>query len=327
MAREQASASLEFFAQDFQAVAENVEKVVHGKPEVIRRALLCLFADGHLLIEDVPGVGKTSLARAIAQSLELSFSRIQFTPDLVPADVTGTDFYSQRTEELTFRPGPVFTQVLLADELNRASPRTQAALLEAMEENQVTVGGRTEPLERPFFVIATQNSVEMRGTYPLPEAQLDRFLLRVDVGYPPPGSEVDILRTHRAGRRDQELAAVLSATDLLRMAELAATVHVSEPVYDYIVRLVGATRKHPMLTLGGSPRASIALLRTSRVLAAANARDHVRPADVKELAHAALAHRVLRTPDAELNEVTVHDVIDEIVGREPVPTRLMPDRR
>ncbi|MBL7500890.1 MoxR family ATPase [Frankia sp. CNm7] len=311
------------FAQDFRAIAQNIETSIHGKSDVIKKALVCLFAEGHLLIEDVPGVGKTSLARAIARTLDLAFGRIQFTPDLVPADVTGTDFYSQRTEELTFRPGPVFTQLLLADELNRASPRTQSALLEAMQENQVTVNGRTMPLERPFFVIATQNSVEMSGTYALPEAQLDRFLLRVSLGYPEHASEIEILENHRLGRReDEQVSPVVRAPDLLRMVETAAEVHVSWAIHDYIVRLVAATRRHPRLALGASPRASIALLRASRAQAAADGRNYVRPADVQFLAEATLAHRVVRTPEAELSGLAVDEIIKGIVAAEPVPSRL-----
>jgi MoxR-like ATPase len=310
------------FAAVFQSLVDNVELVVRGKTEVVSQALTCLFAGGHLLIEDVPGLGKTSLARCVAASVAASCHRIQFTPDLLPSDVTGVTVYHQGGNEFTFHRGPVFANVVLADEVNRASPKTQSALLEVMEEGRVTVDAVPHPVPQPFFVVATQNPIDMNGTYPLPEAQLDRFLMRIRVGYPDRDAEVEILRDRRAGLRVEDLQPVISADDVLAMMAYAGQVHVADVVHEYVVDVVAATRAVKGLRLGASPRGSIALLRAAQVQAAASGRRFVAPDDVKRLAVSVLAHRLLVAPDAELRGYTAERAVAEVLDAVPVPRTL-----
>ena len=283
------------FRDLFNAVATNVAGFIQGKRGVIELSLVCLLAEGHLLIEDVPGVGKTSLARSIAASLGMTWHRIQFTPDLLPSDVTGVSVFRQDAARIEFHPGPIFAHIVLADEINRASPRTQSALLEVMEERTVTVDGVSYTVPSPFMVIATQNPVEMDGTFPLPEAQVDRFLMMVSVGYPDLGAETQVLANLHAGVRLEGLQAVASESDVSRLISSAAGVHVAPSVMDYIVRLVGATRTVPGVRLGASPRGSVGLLKASRVLAASQGRHFVTPQDVQRLAEPVLAHRLVLT--------------------------------
>jgi MoxR-like ATPase len=285
----------------------------------VRLALACLFAEGHLLIEDVPGVGKTSLAKAIARSINGTWRRIQFTPDLLPSDVTGVSVWNRVSGAFDFRPGGVFANVLLADEINRASPKTQSALLEAMEERQVTVDSRTHALDRPFMVIATQNPIELEGTYPLPEAQLDRFLMRVRIGYPARDDELAILDTHGSHPAVEELGPVTTAVEIGAAAELVAGVHVAAAVKGYIVDLVEASRNHHDLALGVSPRGALALQRAARAVAASSGREYVVPDDVKRLAPAVLEHRLLLASDAALRGVTPVDVVRSLLASVPVP--------
>jgi MoxR-like ATPase len=304
----------------FEALARNVERVIQGKRDQVHLALVCLFAEGHLLIEDVPGVGKTSLAKALARSIAGSVHRIQFTPDLLPSDVIGVSVWNRATSQFEFRPGGVFAHVLLGDEINRASPKTQSALLEAMEERQVTVDAHTWALPRPFLVIATQNPVELEGTYPLPEAQLDRFLMRLPMGYPDRDAEMAILETHGAGFvGPDDLESVATADDVAAAADVITTVHVAPALRAYIVDLVDETRHDPDLALGVSPRGALALQRGARAMAAGAGRDYVIPDDVKMLAAAVLTHRMIVTPEAELRGVTSEDVLDRILTRLPVP--------
>jgi MoxR-like ATPase len=304
----------------FEALARNVERVIQGKRDQVHLALVCLFAEGHLLIEDVPGVGKTSLAKALARSIAGSVHRIQFTPDLLPSDVIGVSVWNRATSQFEFRPGGVFAHVLLGDEINRASPKTQSALLEAMEERQVTVDAHTWALPRPFLVIATQNPVELEGTYPLPEAQLDRFLMRLPMGYPDRDAEMAILETHGAGFvGPDDLEPVATADDVAAAADAITTVHVAPALRAYIVDLVDETRHDPDLALGVSPRGALALQRGARAMAAGAGRDYVIPDDVKTLAAAVLTHRMIVTPEAELRGVMSEDVLDRIVTRLPVP--------
>jgi MoxR-like ATPase len=304
----------------FDALLANVERVIQGKPDQVRLALLCLLAEGHLLIEDVPGVGKTSLAKAIARSISGSCHRIQFTPDLLPSDVVGVSVWNRATAQFEFRPGGVFANVVLADEINRASPKTQSALLEAMEESQVTVDTRTYRLPPPFVVIATQNPIELEGTYPLPEAQLDRFLMRIPMGYPDRRAEVAILETQGAGHHGpDDLDAVANADDIAAAAAAVTRVHVAPALAEYIVDLVEATRARTDLLLGVSPRGALALQRAARALAASGGRDFVVPDDVRWLAPAVLEHRLILAPDAELHGVTQSDVVRDVLSRVPVP--------
>jgi MoxR-like ATPase len=307
------------FADRFSAIEANVERVVQGKDREIRLALVCLMAEGHLLIEDVPGVGKTMLAKAIARSVDCSFRRIQFTPDLLPTDVTGVNVFNQERADFEFRPGAIFANIVLADEINRASPKTQSALLESMEERQVTVDAETYELGTPFMVIATQNPIEHEGTYPLPEAQLDRFMLRLEIGYPAPDVEAEILASHGSGSGLEEIRPVTDARGIAAMVRQAHEVHVAPSVRRYIVDLVEATRRHHDLYLGASPRASILLLRSSRALAAAQARDYVVPDDVKELALPVLAHRLIVGADAVMGGRSAAAVLTELVAEVPVP--------
>jgi len=304
----------------FDALLHNVERVIQGKREQVRLALVCLFAEGHLLIEDVPGVGKTSLAKALARSIAATAHRIQFTPDLLPSDVVGVSVWNRATNEFEFRPGAVFAHVVLADEINRASPKTQSALLESMEERQVTTDSRTYALPRPFLVLATQNPVELEGTYPLPEAQLDRFLMRIPMGYPSRDAEVAILDTQGAGHvLADRLEPVASAADVAAAADAVATVHVANALQAYIVDLADATRRHPDLVLGVSPRGALALQRAARASAAGAGREYVIPDDIKALAPAVLEHRILLGPEAELRGITTSDVVRAVVGSVPVP--------
>ncbi|MEX2254760.1 MAG: AAA family ATPase [Acidimicrobiia bacterium] len=304
----------------FGALLRNIERVIQGKRDQVSLALVCLLAEGHLLIEDVPGVGKTSLAKAIARSISTSANRIQFTPDLLPSDVVGVSVWNRSSNEFEFRPGAVFAHVVLADEINRASPKTQSALLEAMEEHQVTVDARTYGLPRPFLVIATQNPIELEGTYPLPEAQLDRFLMRLPMGYPTREAEVAILETHGAGHvRVDALEPVASAADVAAAAEAVTMVHVAPAIQHYIVDIAETTRGHPDLVLGVSPRGALALQRAARAFAAASGRDYVIPDDVKLLAPSVLEHRVIATPEAGLRGVGGVDVIHAVVASVPVP--------
>jgi MoxR-like ATPase len=307
------------FAERFEAVASNVERVIQGKDDVVRLALICLVAEGHLLIEDVPGVGKTSLAKAMAASFDCQWHRIQFTPDLLPSDVTGVNVYNRANGRFEFRPGGIFSEIVLADEINRASPRTQSALLEAMEERQVTVDTTTYRLPSPFMVIATQNPVEHQGTYPLPDSQLDRFLMRIDVGYPDRIAEVTILETHGGADPVDELTPVVSAKEIEAMIAMARQLHVAPSIRSYVVDLAAATRQHPGVTLGMSPRASLALQRAARARAASLGRDFVTPDDVKELAPPVLAHRLSLSAEAEMSGVAVREVLGEVLGSVPVP--------
>jgi len=316
----QPSTSFEAHAAQHAALVDSVEQVIQGKRDVVELVVLCLVAEGHLLIEDVPGVGKTSLAKALAASIDGTFGRLQFTPDLLPSDVVGLTVWNRTTSELEFRPGPVFHNVVLADEINRASPKTQSALLESMAEGQVTVDGTTFALESPFMVIATQNPIEHEGTYPLPEAQLDRFLMRVSIGYPDPAAELEILERHGHGDVVGEVRPVLRLDHVRALAEAGREIHVAPALKAYLVELAGATRRHPAIALGMSPRATLALLRAARARALAAGRGYVIPDDLKVLAEPVLAHRLLLTPEAQLRGTTAEEALDEVLRAVPVPT-------
>jgi MoxR-like ATPase len=307
------------FADFFEAIVDNVAHVIQGKEEAIRLALVCMVSEGHLLIEDVPGVGKTSLAKALARSLDCEWHRIQFTPDLLPSDVTGVTVYNRQTGTFTFRPGGIFANVILGDEINRASPKTQAALLEAMEERQVTVDSTTYRLPSPFMVIATQNPVEHEGTYPLPESQLDRFLLRIQMGYPNRTAELDMLDTHGQGSMVEDLEPVVSPAAVKSMVEVTKAVHVAPALKGYIVDLASATRRHPGLSLGMSPRAALSLQRAARALAASNGREYVIPDDIKALVGPVLEHRLSLSPDAQLAGSRPSDLLVQVLQAVPVP--------
>jgi MoxR-like ATPase len=307
-------------ARLFDALLANVEQVIQGKTEPVQLALLCVLAQGHLLIEDVPGVGKTTLAKAIARSVSGTWQRIQFTPDLLPSDVVGISVWHRGHDQFEFRPGGVFANVVLADEINRASPKTQSALLEAMEEGQVTVDVHTYRLPRPFVVIATQNPVELAGTYPLPEAQLDRFLMRISMGYPERRAEIAILETHGQGQVEvDDLRPVATVADVAHAVDAVNAVHVAPAVAGYIVDVVEATRGRPDLLLGVSPRGALALQRAARALAASLGRDYVIPDDVKWLAPAVLEHRVIVAPEADIRGVRGVDVVRDILESVAVP--------
>jgi MoxR-like ATPase len=300
---------------------ENIGSVLLGKPELIRLSLIALLAEGHLLLEDVPGVGKTLLAKALARSLDCSFHRLQFTPDLLPSDVLGTSIFHQPTGEFVFQPGPVFAQIVLADEINRATPRTQSALLEAMSEQQVSIDGKTRPLGPPFLVLATQNPFEFEGTYPLPESQLDRFLMRLAVGYPDRAAERDILLQHRAGEPVDHLQPVIGAADVIALQAKVRLTRVDPALADYVLDLIEATRRHSEVTLGASTRAGIALYRATQAAALIDGRDYVIPDDVKRLAPAVLTHRILtRGFRQSSRDDTAAAVLREIIETTPVPT-------
>lgn len=301
-------------------IRDAVETVVEGKPRAVRLALTVLLAEGHLLIEDVPGVGKTMLAKALARSVDCSVRRVQFTPDLLPSDITGVSAYNQELREFEFKPGPVFANIVVGDEINRASPKTQSALLECMEERQVTVDGTTYPLERPFMVIATQNPVEMEGTYPLPEAQRDRFTARISMGYPDPAAELEMLDTHGEANPLDDLEPVAHASDVRGLIEVVRHQHVASSVRQYAIDLVTATRNHPDLRLGASPRATLHLVRAARAYAALDDRDYVLPDDIQELALPVLAHRLLPSAEAQLERRRPEHMLTELVHRLPVPS-------
>ncbi len=303
-----------------QSVIENVEKVIVGKRPAIELVMVAMLCEGHVLIEDVPGVGKTMLARSIAASLGGQFKRLQCTPDLLPNDVTGVAIFDQKKGEFEFRPGPIFVNILLADEINRATPRTQSALLEAMQEQQVTVDGVTHALPRPFMVLATQNPIEYEGTFPLPEAQLDRFLMRIPLGYPNAADEKEILNNLRRDHPIIHLSRVVEIDELLAILPLVWEVHLDGSLQDYIVALIDATRRHPDLALGASPRGSLALYKTAQALAAMRGRDYVIPDDLKFLAPVTLAHRLIPRPEAELRGRTVTSILNEII--ESVPLKI-----
>jgi MoxR-like ATPase len=307
------------FSETFNAISANVQRVIQGKAEVIDLALLCLVSEGHLLIEDVPGVGKTSLAKALARSIDCPFGRVQFTPDLLPSDVVGVTVWNRSDGRFEFRPGPIFATIVLGDEINRASPKTQSALLEAMAEGQVTVDNVTHPLGPPFMVIATQNPIEHEGTYPLPESQLDRFLMRVSVGYPDRDAEIDVLDAHGDHTTLSDIGAVVSAGAVESLIATARAVHVAPALKGYLVDLADATRHHPQLALGMSPRATLSLMRVSRARAAADGRAFIVPDDLKALAGPVLGHRLLVTAEAQLQGISSTDALEEILRSVPVP--------
>jgi MoxR-like ATPase len=313
-------AEVRSFAGAVNRIADGVASVVLGKPSVVRLALTALLAEGHLLVEDVPGVGKTTLARAVAAVVHGTLRRIQFTPDLLPSDVTGVTIFNQGTRGFEFHPGPVFANIVIADEINRASPKTQSALLEVMEERFITVDGVRHPVPRPFLVVATQNPVEMDGTYRLPEAQLDRFLMKVSVGYPDEAVEVDVIRAARAGRSPEELAPLADTDTLRALIGLTARTYVADPLYTYAVRLAAATRTHPQVRVGVSPRGVIALTRAARAYACTAGRGYVLPEDLKDLIQPVFAHRLMLTADAQMHGVTAPDVLAQVLTGVPVPT-------
>jgi MoxR-like ATPase len=310
---------LAWFGEQYEAITANIERAIQGKRETVQLVVSSLVAEGHVLIEDVPGVGKTLLAKALARSIDSSFQRIQFTPDLLPTDVTGVSVWDRERNTFTFRAGPVFANVVLGDEINRASPKTQAALLEAMEERQITIDGVTHELAEPFIVVATQNPIEHEGTYPLPEAQLDRFMMRVTMGYPVREKELEMLETHGAGTRSIELKAVVHAEDVVRMSSIARSVHVADVLRGYLIDLAEATRTHPDVLLGASPRATLFLQRASRAIAVADGRDYVSPDDVKAIIEPVLNHRLVVRPDAQMRGTTTTDVLAEVAATVPVP--------
>jgi len=302
-------------------IRDNIDEVLQGKDDQVRLALVCMLAHGHLLIEDVPGVGKTLLAKSLARTMGCAWRRIQFTPDLLPTDITGVSVYNQERRTFEFKPGAIFANVVLGDEVNRASPKTQSALLEAMEERQATVDGVTYPLPQPFLVIATQNPIEHEGTYPLPAAQLDRFLMRLAIGYPSHEAEVQVLHTHGNHSALDEMQAITDARAITALMEIAGRIHVADSLASYIVDIIAVTRASGELTLGASPRASLALLRASRSYALTEGREYVVPDDIKRLAVPVLAHRVIAAPEAEMSGRSAVDVIEDLIEEVPVPIR------
>jgi len=306
-------------AESIRALVENVARVVHAPEETLRLCVLCLVSEGHLILEDFPGVGKTMLAKALARSLDVSFSRMQFTPDLLPSDVTGVNVFNQRSNEFQFKPGPVFANLLLVDEINRASPKTQAALLECMQEQQVTIDGVTNELARPFMVMATQNPIEYEGTYPLPEAQLDRFTMRIAIGYPPLSEEAEMLAEQTADPPLDGLEPVANAADAVSLAEEAKAIFVEESLNRYVVALLRATRGDSRLYLGASPRAGIALLRVGKARALADGRSFLEPDDIKAVAVAVLAHRLILAPEARSTGLSGEQIVGETLDKTPVP--------
>jgi MoxR-like ATPase len=314
--------SFEDLAHTTARIQAAVETVIEGKPEVVRLAVTVLLAEGHLLIEDVPGVGKTMLAKALARSVDCTVRRVQFTPDLLPSDITGVSVYNQERRDFEFKPGAVFANFVVGDEINRASPKTQSALLECMEERQVTVDAHTYELDPPFMVVATQNPIEMEGTYPLPEAQRDRFMARVSMGYPSVDAELAVLDSHASASPLDELEPVADAREVAKLIEVVRRVHVSDEVRRYAVAVVGATRQSPDLRLGGSPRATLHLVRAARAEAALDDRDFVLPDDIQRLAIPVLAHRLLPTAEAQIGRRTTEQAVQEILNRVPVPASL-----
>lgn len=310
---------IETFSKRFDLIASNVERVIQGKRDVVELALLALVAEGHVLVEDVPGVGKTQLAKSIARSIDSVFQRVQFTPDLLPSDVTGVSVWDRNRNEFEFKPGPIFANIVVGDEINRASPKTQSALLEAMEERQVTSDGVTRPLPLPFMVMATQNPLEHEGTYPLPESQLDRFMMRVVIGYPSRQKELEILDTHGIRSTFHDLEPVVSIPEIDELVATARGVTVSSSVKTYIVDLVEGTRQHPDVLLGASPRSALFLQRLSRARAASQGREYVTPDDIKALAHPVLEHRMALRPEAQMRGEMLPDLIEEIMTRLRVP--------
>lgn len=300
-------------------IIDQVERVIIGKRAIIEKAIVALLSGGHLLLEDVPGVGKTMLIRALSRAMGLTFKRIQFTPDLLPSDVTGVSIYNQKSMEFQFRPGPIMANVVLADEINRTSPKTQAALLEAMEEGNMTVDGETYRLPEPFFVLATQNPIEYEGTFPLPEAQLDRFLLKLKMGYPNQAEEAEMLRRVQEHHPIEDVHMVLDREELLRLQKLTKKVHLEESLRAYIVELVQRTREHPAVYLGASPRGSIALMRTAQALAFIRGRDYVIPDDIREMLQPTLAHRILLKSESRLGGISVEGVLNDLLNRVRVP--------
>lgn len=309
-----------WFADTFAAVVRNIERAIMGKTEAIRIAVTCMLAEGHLLLEDVPGTGKTTLARAIAQTVQGTSNRIQFTPDLLPSDVTGVTIYDQKSGDFEFHQGPVFASIVLADEINRASPKTQSALLEVMEEARVTVDGKTYSTGQPFMVIATQNPIEQAGTYRLPEAQLDRFLMKTMLGYPDREATLQILSSGGSRPRSASLPAVITTQAVAEMSQLASSVHVEMSVMDYVARMVEETRVSSDVRIGASVRGALALVRTARVWAASHGRHFVVPDDIKILALPCLAHRLVMDPESEFNGVTAEDTMTHIIGSVAPPT-------
>lgn len=300
---------------------DNIEQVIKGKREVIRLAVLALLCEGHLLIEDVPGVGKTMLARSLAKSLKASFKRIQFTPDMLPSDITGTTIFNQKTGDFQFSPGPIFASVILADEINRTTPRTQSSLLEAMEEQQITVDGLAHPLPRPFFVVATQNPLEYHGTYPLPEGQLDRFLMSLSLGYPAKKDEEKILRSQKKEHPINTIGSVLETPEVLELQQAIKTVFIDKSLIDYVLEIVFATRSNPDLVIGVSPRGTLGLTRAAQAMAASEGRDFVLPDDIKQVAPAILSHRVLLKPQLRVGKDANRQAIDAILDKIPVPVK------
>jgi len=313
-------AGLELVTEVANRIRAAMATVIEGKPDVISTAVTVLLAEGHLLIEDVPGVGKTMLAKALARSIDCSVRRVQFTPDLLPSDITGVSIFNQDLRDFEFRQGAIFANVVVGDEINRASPKTQSALLECMEEGQVTVDGQTYELHKPFVVMATQNPIEMEGTYPLPEAQRDRFMARISMGYPSPAAEIAMLDSHGGAFPLQDMTPVTDGDTIAKLIEIVRTLHASPAIKQYIVDLITATRATPALRLGASPRASLHLLRASRAYAALAGRDHVLPDDVQALMEPVLAHRMISSAQAQVARRTSADILHEIVSRVPLPS-------
>ncbi len=311
--------SVQDLATAVQRVVANVERVIVGKADSVAFSLIAVICRGHILIEDVPGVGKTVLTKAIARSIGCTFKRIQFTPDLLPSDVSGVSIYNQKTGNFEFRPGPVMAQIVLADEINRATPKTQSALLEAMEEAQVTVDGVSHRLPEPFMVMATQNPIEYEGTFPLPEAQLDRFMMNISLGYPKAADEINILDSHQHHHPLEDLAQIMTADELVHIQQQIRAIHVDPSIREYIVAIANATRNHQNIYLGVSPRGSLALFRASQALAAMHGRGYVIPDDIKLLAKPTLAHRIIVTPAARVRAITSTNILDEILQSIPVP--------